>query len=141
MKNKYKIKYFPKARIKFNDFFYNLDKRMKSLSDNEAVNFLKRCKKIRIISQLMYLLYFILLKSGLINLVSPNFYVIFFVLFSFVFIVLFALLYGLEAANSGSPFLIYKKNEESQLSELTLKHITREKFINFFMFIGVILTH
>lgn len=141
MKNKYKIKYFPKFRIKFNDFFHNFNERMATLSDNEASNYLKVCKKIRVISQLMYSLYYILLKSALLKSVSPYFFVIFFILFSFIFIVLYALLYGVEAANSSSVFLIYKKNKDSQLDDLTLKKITREKFINFFMFILIILVH
>lgn len=139
MKNKYRIKYFSKIRVKFNDFFYNLDERFKGLSDDEAIDYLKKCKKIRIMSQVIYVPYFILVKLGLLKFITFHFFVISSTLFCFIFIVLYAILYGMEAAHSSSPFLVYKKNEKSQLSELTLKKITREKFINFFMFILIIL--
>lgn len=132
---------FLKARKKFNDFFYNLDEKMKSFTDDEAASYLKVCKKIRKISQLAYLFYFILIKSGVLKSVSPIFFITFFIIFSFIFTLLYALLYGLEVANSGSAFLIYKKNKDSKLTDLSLKMITREKFINVFMVIIIILMY
>ncbi len=135
MKREPEFKYFfPKTRKKFHHFWYDLDERMRSFSDEQVAEYVQRARKIRIITQLFFLAYSVILK---LNTLTFNDYILITGVFCFVFVVLFALLFSLERSYTYDTDGILK--ELPTLNEATLKQVKKEKLINFISYIAIYL--